>query len=147
MGSNVIKRKIFYSGSVKIWTQGSLFLAMTEGLIIIWALSLSLPCLKQFGSKTFLKGLIKALSGFYRSKTLLDFGLEPQKKKKFLTLIFSVFIDPQDIWIWWSTNPSTLVAGHTHGLALVRYSINISQHLDCHKPSRIAWPKSLLPLG
>jgi len=83
MGSNVIKRKNFYSGSVKIWTQGSLFLAMIEGLIIIWALSLSLPCLKQFGSKTFLKGLIKALSGFYRSKTLLDFGLKPKKKKIF----------------------------------------------------------------
>ena len=82
MGSNVIKRKIFDSGSVKIWTQGSLFLAMTKGLIIIWALSLSLPCLKQFGSKTFLKGLIKTLSGFFRSKTLLDFGLEQKKEKK-----------------------------------------------------------------
>ena len=82
MGSNVYQEEIFDLGSVKIWTQGPLSLAITRGLIIIRALSLSLPCLKQFGSKTFLKGLIKTLSGFFRSKPLLDFGLEPKKRKE-----------------------------------------------------------------
>lgn len=47
----VLKRKSFELGPVKIWTQGPLSLAITRGLIIIRALSLSLPCLKQFGSK------------------------------------------------------------------------------------------------